>query len=220
MESKKCTYCKETKTLDQFYKIKFSAKDGYDYYCKYCRNGNSLRSQRNTEKAKKCTIKECEKQHYARGYCRKHYARLIRNGTTQALTIPMKTDEDRVYTSTVDIVSKTGKRYTYAKSQIVNQEIYLKHKFNITLEQYNEMAKDGCQICHTMTDTKLHVDHDHNCCAYGSCGKCVRGVVCNRCNSNIGHFERGTIRQDNPHLKTIEKYLARYAKKRAKIDNS
>lgn len=35
------------------------------------------------------------------------------------------------------------------------------------------------------------IDHDHRCCPGDvSCGKCVRGIVCSRCNTGIGHAER------------------------------
>lgn len=51
----------------------------------------------------------------------------------------------------------------------------------------------GCAICGT---TKVrhagyrngwHVDHDHSCCPGDmTCGKCIRGVLCSRCNKLLG----------------------------------
>jgi hypothetical protein len=35
----------------------------------------------------------------------------------------------------------------------------------------------------------FHVDHDHACCpGTRSCGKCIRGMLCNRCNTGLGMF--------------------------------
>lgn len=72
------------------------------------------------------------------------------------------------------------------------------------------LASQGgrCAICGTAEPRgkgKFHVDHDHSCCGEKrSCGKCVRGLLCQRCNTGIGYFD------DNPDLmrKAIE-YVSR-----------
>ena len=81
------------------------------------------------------------------------------------------------------------------------------------------MSKDGCQICKQESDVNFHVDHDHTCCpAQNSCGKCIRGIVCSRCNMLVDKYERGNIRKDNQRLPDIIKYLDKYKKRRAKLD--
>ena len=49
----------------------------------------------------------------------------------------------------------------------------------------------GCAICHRLPGKRrLSVDHDHSCCSGAkSCGGCVRGLLCNPCNLQVGRFE-------------------------------
>jgi len=91
-------------------------------------------------------------------------------------------------------------------------------KYSITSERYVALAEaqgNCCAICRT-TDpggsiSRWHIDHDHSCCDGGfSCGKCVRGLLCSRCNTALGLLNddverlRAAIRyQEDPPAKRV-----------------
>ena len=64
-------------------------------------------------------------------------------------------------------------------------------RHGITSEQYREILNrqnGSCAICHGTN--RLSIDHDHNCCPGNfGCAKCVRGILCTRCNFGIGTFK-------------------------------
>lgn len=67
-------------------------------------------------------------------------------------------------------------------------------RYGLAAERYESMlaAQGGaCAICRAEFGSTPHVDHDHSCCpvAGRSCGKCVRGLLCNVCNWRLGWFE-------------------------------
>lgn len=70
----------------------------------------------------------------------------------------------------------------------------LKKLYNITLDDWEHMWKEQNGRCpigdHPFLSTKdAHVDHDHGCCPGNkSCGKCVRGLICNNHNNGLGRF--------------------------------
>ncbi|MCC2279540.1 endonuclease VII domain-containing protein [Streptomyces sp. ET3-23] len=40
-----------------------------------------------------------------------------------------------------------------------------------------------------------HIDHDHRCCSRkGSCGQCVRAILCAPCNLTLGHAKEDPYR--------------------------
>lgn len=79
----------------------------------------------------------------------------------------------------------------------------MKYKYGLTLDEYDAMFLEQdfrCLICgkifaNDSLKDKPFVDHDHSCCpGPKSCGKCVRGILCMRCNTLLGLVE------DNPDI--------------------
>lgn len=98
-------------------------------------------------------------------------------------------------------LNKSRKKYDDARAEYMFG-YHLKRKFNITLAQYRalEVEQGGvCRLCRAPEVVKsrrngqllrLAVDHDHRCCpSGGACGKCIRGLLCWRCNSVVGMAE-------------------------------
>lgn len=78
-----------------------------------------------------------------------------------------------------------------------------------------EEQEHACRICRkpetathqSGTLRRLAVDHDHHCCpGKKSCGKCVRGLLCSRCNSAIG-----LVDEDLAVIESMASYLRRLA---------
>lgn len=58
------------------------------------------------------------------------------------------------------------------------------------IEELLDIQENRCPVCRQEFVETSHVDHDHSCCSgKTSCGKCVRGLLCNNCNNGLGRFE-------------------------------
>lgn len=82
-------------------------------------------------------------------------------------------------------------------------------QFNLSIRDVNtmlEIQENKCAICKdTFTEKNYPViDHDHSCCPgyYRSCGKCIRSLLCSRCNMSIGG-----LRDDPEFCRTAADYL-------------
>jgi hypothetical protein len=84
----------------------------------------------------------------------------------------------------------------------------VEEKYNLEAGGYDELYEyqgGCCAICRRARGVKrnLAIDHAHSCCnRNGSCGECVRGLLCMRCNSLLAH-----IRDDVSTAKRIYEYL-------------
>ena len=73
--------------------------------------------------------------------------------------------------------------------------------------------RHSCAICKLpvwdRAERKLYaVDHNHKCCSRpGSCGECVRGILCVRCNLGLGSFgdDPDTLRAAADYVETHER---------------
>lgn len=98
--------------------------------------------------------------------------------------------------------------YSAAHRRTAEQErtTKLMTNFGLTPERYAEMLdkqQGVCALCgRPETDIGrsgnvkfLSVDHDRSCCpGTKSCGKCIRGILCSKCNTGLGKFN------DDPEL--------------------
>lgn len=64
-------------------------------------------------------------------------------------------------------------------------------RYGLTPEDRERMEEAQgflCALCRQVFP--VHLDHDHSCCpGQETCGKCVRGLLCNRCNTLVGYYE-------------------------------
>lgn len=74
----------------------------------------------------------------------------------------------------------------------------LSARYAMSVDAFNEIVQrqgNACAICQESFANRksIHVDHAHSCCNSSvSCGRCVRGFLCRRCNQLLGMAEDRT----------------------------
>lgn len=85
----------------------------------------------------------------------------------------------------------------------------LRWKYKLSIADFDDMLADQdgrCAICRCVEPGgrgTWHVDHDHFCCpSEETCGNCIRGLLCARCNALLGR-----INDDQKILASAIRYL-------------
>lgn len=95
-------------------------------------------------------------------------------------------------------------RASYLRNKDAIRYRGVKRRYKIDEDAYLEMISNGCEVCGSFEN--LCIDHDHKCCDTNiTCGKCIRGILCKRCNiaeglyKNDPHFIQNLIKYMNKH---------------------
>jgi len=108
--------------------------------------------------------------------------------------------------------ARVRRKLAVGRREVAASNLRSKHK--LTLVEYNALySKQGgcCAICTAPLVRAYdpdspgagkrgpqpggaHIDHDHACCpGQRSCGRCVRGLLCARCNTGIAAFRDNAV---------------------------
>lgn len=139
-----------------------------------------------------CSASEgCSQEATSKGLCYKHWERVNKRGV-----------DTLDYLKDVCPVESCG-REKLSRKDVCSRCSQLAKRYSISITALQEMHLSRNRVCGNpgcSNDTRLHVDHSHDCCPSGkfgskhvvSCGACVRGWLCASCNKSLGML------QENP----------------------
>ncbi len=152
-------------------------------------------------------LKVCSKCGEAKSRGDFHRASRARDGRT-AWCKPCRKTYQKAWCEAHREQVKATNRAWFVANPDKRADWYLRSQYGISLADYDGMlAKQGgrCAVCdgtetavnkRTGEPRRLAVDHDHGCCpGRRSCGECIRGLLCDRCNRALGqaHDDLGLL---------------------------
>lgn len=161
----------------------------------------------------RCTFKECGQPAVGKGLCTGHYQQA---STGRPLSTLRRTRSSLIrdakghkncslcYTWLPEgefypAKQSRDKLSSYCKR--CDRNTRLVRNYGITVSEYERiLAEQGsaCAICggQPKDGPSFHVDHDHRCCPERkrSCGRCIRGLLCEDCNRVLGMFGEEVVR--------------------------
>lgn len=146
------------------------------HYGRFKRTGSALPRP---PKSPHCSVAGCSRPRDSKGLCSAHYQRL-------RITGEVGSPDFISYEIKECFIPYCSNNGGLVGSNLCRSHRQLAKKFSLPEDRYVEMMSVPCAICGS-TDLTLAVDHDHSCCSgKESCGSCVRGTLCSRCNRVLG----------------------------------
>lgn len=162
-----------------------------------------------------CLVKGCDNPHLCKGYCSMHYQRWINNGDPLISKAPTGKPEDpcskckinsrrsspttgKVHSWCQPCMNEASRKWNASEAGPRWRRYKLKKQDIINMK-----AAQGnvCAICEdSFNNVEDHVDHDNRCCGKervqngGTCGKCIRALLCGSCNQGLGNFKDSSER--------------------------
>lgn len=178
-----------------------------------------------------CSVEACPNKYARAGFCSTHYKRNRLHGDPLVAIADKKCErcgdnytpnssrQKRCSTCQPLYIKEYNASYfpEYSKENPDRKVIWRLAQYNLTIEEYeNKLRKQNyqCEICKDVVSTQnsavtsgLRVDHDHACCSGTgkSCGNCLRGLLCNNCNTVLGFFS-----DDIERFESAIEYLKKY----------
>lgn len=177
--TKECGCCGQTLPLSDYHRAR-NAKDGYLNTCKSC------------VKRRQATILATPKAVLPAGSTK----------TCRACGKALDVSQFTVANLYKDGLSSQCKPCQRAYRQQFKEGVARRKRlrtYGMTEDQFDKLlaaAEGKCQICRRELTpdrgrTGYAIDHDHECCSgQQSCGRCVRGLVCQACNWMLGRIDR------------------------------
>lgn len=159
--------------------------------------------------ARNVSCRECGEPQKARGLCKVHYDKLWRSGQLKTARTTRRdvTLRDALGRKNCIKCDKRKAEADFAKGRLRKDGLapYCKQ---CVREDWRRSYRDGvyglpqgtvakmlakqnyrCAVCRKQIGESASVDHDHSCCPeLPACGKCVRGILCVKCNTYMGYI--------------------------------
>lgn len=133
-----------------------------------------------------CAFDGCNDQAVSRGLCNGHRLQLRDRGFLTPINSHLKKNR---YAFTVCTIAGCDRPHRANGMCATHCSRASRYRLSV-IQLQMLLLTQNCTICkEELTEQSGAIDHDHKCCPGSrSCGNCVLGIICIRCNAGIGYF--------------------------------